>query len=46
MEVLFFLIPLAGILSFLGVMGIFWSVKNKQFEDLKGASERILHKNK
>ena len=43
MDVLLFLIPLAAIIAFLGVIGVFWSIKHNQFNDLKTASERILH---
>ena len=43
MEVLLFLIPLAVLIAFLGVVGVFWSIKNNQFDDLKSQSEKILH---
>lgn len=46
MSVLLFLIPIAAGIAFLGVVGIFWSIKHNQFEDLKGASQRILYEKK
>jgi cbb3-type cytochrome oxidase maturation protein len=46
MDILLFLIPLAAFIAFLGVVGLFWSIKHNQFDDLKVASERILHEDK
>lgn len=43
MDVLLFLIPLAVLIALLGVLGIFWSVKNNQYNDLKMNSEKILY---
>ena len=43
MNILLFLIPLALFIAFLGVLGIFWSVKNNQSDDLKLNSEKILY---
>ena len=43
MDVLLFLIPLAVLIALLGVLGIFWSVKNNQYDDLKMNSEKILY---
>lgn len=42
MEVFLFLIPIT--IVFVGVMlaGLFWAVRNKQYEDLDSAAERIL----
>tara|TARA_A100001015_G_C14856826_1_gene658682 strand:+ start:612 stop:755 length:144 start_codon:yes stop_codon:yes gene_type:complete len=42
MTVLVILIPIAIIISFLGVVGVIWSIKNHQFDDLQKESERIL----
>ena len=42
MEVLLYLIPLALLLAGLGIWGVFWSIKNNQFDDAEGASKRIL----
>ena len=43
MEVLVFLVPLALMLGLVGLVGFLWSLKNGQYEDLDGASERILY---
>ncbi len=43
MNILLSLIPLAIFIAFLGVLGIFWSVKNNQYDDLKLNSEKILY---
>ena len=43
MNILLFLIPLALFIAFLGVLGIFLSVKNNQYYDLKLNSEKILY---
>jgi cbb3-type cytochrome oxidase maturation protein len=37
-----FLIPVALGLGLIGLFAFFWSLKNGQFEDLDGASLRIL----
>lgn len=42
MSVLIFLIPIALILSLLGLTAFIWTLKSKQYEDLDGASSRIL----
>jgi cbb3-type cytochrome oxidase maturation protein len=42
MNILLFLIPLTLTLSFIGLLAFFWCVKNKQYDDLDGASIRIL----
>jgi len=39
---LFFLIPIALALGGLGLAAFFWALKSGQFEDPKGAAERIL----
>jgi len=41
-SVLIFLIPIALILSLLGLIAFIWSLKSKQYDDLDGASNRIL----
>ena len=43
MGVLLFLIPLAVLIALLGVIGVFWSIRNNQFDDLKSQSEKILY---
>lgn len=45
MEVFFYLIPITLLLVLLGICGVFWSIKVGQFDDLDGASERILFDN-
>lgn len=42
MEVLIYLIPIALFLGILGLVAFLWSLKNKQYDDLKGAANRIL----
>lgn len=42
MNVLVILIPVALFLGALGLLGFLWSVRTGQFDDLKGAAERIL----
>lgn len=39
---LLFLFILTGIFVVLLIIGIFWSIKSGQFEDLEGPAERIL----
>ena len=42
MEALLVLIPVALILGGLGLAAFLWSVNSGQYEDLEGASQRIL----
>lgn len=42
MSVLVFLIPIALILGGAGLAAFFWALKSGQFEDPKGAAERVL----
>lgn len=42
MSVLLILIPVALLLGALGLGAFLWSLKSGQYEDLDGASERIL----
>ncbi|MGV8989810.1 MAG: cbb3-type cytochrome oxidase assembly protein CcoS [Thiobacillus sp.] len=37
-----FLILLSGIFVLLIVVGVFWSIRSGQFDDLEGPAERIL----
>lgn len=37
-----FLIMLSGIFVLLIVVGVFWSIRSGQFDDLEGPAERIL----
>lgn len=42
MSVLVFLIPIALFLGGAGLAAFFWALKSGQFDDPKGAAERIL----
>lgn len=42
MTVLLFLLPIALSLGLAGLGAFVWSVRNNQFEDLEGASLRVL----
>lgn len=42
MDSLFILIPVTLFLCFLGIAGIFWSIRNKQYEDTEGDAARII----
>jgi cbb3-type cytochrome oxidase maturation protein len=42
MDILLFLIPIALFLGIIGLCAFFWSLKNKQYDDLDGAAHRIL----
>ena len=42
MSVLFFLIPITLALGLVGLAAFLWNLRNKQYEDLDGAANRIL----
>lgn len=42
MNILLFLFPIALLLSIVGLLLFFWTIKNNQYEDLEGAANRIL----
>jgi len=42
MSVLIFLIPITLLLGILGLYFFLWTMRNKQYEDLEGAANRIL----
>jgi len=42
MEVLVFIVPLAIMLGFAGLMGFLWSLKSGQYDDLDGAAWRAI----
>ncbi len=42
MSVLIYLIPLALLLGFIGLIAFIWSLKSGQYDDLEGAAQRIL----
>lgn len=43
MSVLIYLIPLALLLGAIGLGAFVWSLKSGQYDDLEGASHRILN---
>jgi cbb3-type cytochrome oxidase maturation protein len=43
MNNLLVLIPVALFLGSIALTAFLWSLKNRQYEDLDGASERLLH---
>ena len=45
MDILIYLILIAVFLGLIGLIGFLWTVKNKQYEDLDGAANRILFEN-
>lgn len=42
MSGLLFLIPIALFLGGIGLVGFLWTLRNGQYDDIEGASERIL----
>lgn len=42
MNVLLFLVPIALVLSLIGLGAFLWNLRNKQYDDLEGAANRIL----
>jgi cbb3-type cytochrome oxidase maturation protein len=42
MEIVYLLVPLAGLLAFGVVAALFWAVRSGQFDDLEGPGQRIL----
>jgi len=42
MSVLIFLIPITLAIGLLALAAFLWTLKNKQYDDLEGASQRIL----
>jgi cbb3-type cytochrome oxidase maturation protein len=46
MDILFFLIPISLAIAFLGVLGIIWCLKNKQFQNLDKEAVKILFPDK
>lgn len=42
MEVLVFLVPLALLLGFVGLIGFLWSLRNGQYDDLEGVGWRAI----
>lgn len=42
MSMLLWMIPIALMMGFLGLVGFMWSLKSGQYDDLDGAAQRIL----
>lgn len=42
MDVMEFLLPIALLLSLLGLAFFIWSIRARQYDDLDGAAQRIL----
>ncbi|HWJ87735.1 MAG TPA: cbb3-type cytochrome oxidase assembly protein CcoS [Pelagibacterium sp.] len=42
MSILIYLIPLALLFGLAGLAAFFWAIRSGQYDDLDGASERIL----
>jgi cbb3-type cytochrome oxidase maturation protein len=42
MNVLLYLVPMALLLGFIGLVAFLWSLKSGQYDDLDGAAVRIL----
>lgn len=42
MDILIFLIPITFCLAIAGLIAFMWNIKNKQYDDLEGAANRIL----
>jgi cbb3-type cytochrome oxidase maturation protein len=41
-EILIFLLGMAAVMIVVAGVGIFWAIKNGQFEDMEGPAQRIL----
>lgn len=42
MTILLYLIPIALLMGFIGLVAFIWSIKSGQYNDLDGAAQRIL----
>lgn len=42
MDVIIYLIPAVLFVGLIGLIGLLWSIKSGQFEDLDGAAHRVL----
>jgi cbb3-type cytochrome oxidase maturation protein len=40
MDIIIYLIPFALILVGIGIYGVFWSIKNQQFDDMESAANK------
>jgi cbb3-type cytochrome oxidase maturation protein len=43
LDILIYLIPIALLLGLLGLVAFLWALRSGQFEDPRGAAERILY---
>ena len=43
MTILHLLIPVTLVMGLTGLGAFFWSLRNRQYEDLEGDAERMLH---
>ncbi len=43
MDGMMFLIPIALLMGFIGLLAFLWNLKNRQYDDPKGAAMRILN---
>jgi cbb3-type cytochrome oxidase maturation protein len=43
MDGMIFLIPIALLMGFIGLLAFLWNLKNRQYDDPKGAAMRILN---
>ena len=41
-QILIYLLGMAAVMVLVAGMGIFWAIKNGQFEDMEGPAQRIL----
>ncbi|MBZ0095429.1 MAG: cbb3-type cytochrome oxidase assembly protein CcoS [Sulfuricella sp.] len=41
-EILIFLLGMAAVMVLVAGIGIFWAIRNGQFEDMEGPAQRIL----
>lgn len=41
-QILIYLLGMAGVMVLVAGAGIFWAIKNGQFEDMEGPAQRIL----
>lgn len=45
MDVFIYLFPFTILISLIGIIFLLWSIKNGQFDDMDGASQRMLNNN-
>ncbi|MDX1949985.1 MAG: cbb3-type cytochrome oxidase assembly protein CcoS [Rickettsiales bacterium] len=42
MDILILIIPITLLICVLALLGVFWCLKSKQYEDLEGSAARII----